>query len=89
MSKLKQLLHSPRIHVALAAGVSIVILAYVSKRILPQPIRVAYLAIPPLLMALHEYVLNRYQETRMAKTAYWVMAIFAATAMVIIVHLQG
>ncbi|MCB0292553.1 MAG: hypothetical protein KDH97_20025 [Calditrichaeota bacterium] len=86
MSKLKQLLHSPRIHVALATGLSIVVLAYVSKRILPEPIRVAYLAIPPLLMTFHEYVLNRYPETRMAKTAYWVMAIFAATVVVILVH---
>lgn len=86
MSKLKQLFCSPRIHVALATGLSIVILAYVSKRILPQPIRVAYLAIPPLLMTLHEYVLTRYQETRMAKTAYWVVAIFAATVLIILLH---
>ena len=36
ISKLKELIKSPHIHIALATGASIIILAYVSKRVLSE-----------------------------------------------------
>lgn len=41
MSKLKKLFKSPHIQIALAIGISIIVMAYFSKRVLPKPI--AYL----------------------------------------------
>jgi len=87
MSKIKELLKSPHIQIASAAGASIIILAYVSKRILPQPMAKIPMAIPPFLMVIYESLYGKYKNTRLCTTWYWVVAISAATALVIGFHL--
>lgn len=87
MSKFKELIKSPHIHIALATGLSIIVLAYVSKRILPKPIGYLSNAIPPFLMVVYEALLNRYKDTRICTTWYWVVGIFFTTALVIVFHI--
>ncbi len=87
MKKLKELIKSPHIQIALATGVSIIVMAYVSKRMLSEPIGYISLAIPPFLATIYEAVLNRYKDSRICTTWYWIVAIFIATAVVIVFHM--
>ncbi len=68
MSKLKEVIKSPHIHIALATGFSIIVLEYFSKRILPQPIGYLPLAIPPFLAAIFEDLLGRYKDIKICTT---------------------
>ena len=83
MASLKELIKSPHIQISLATGVSIIILAYVSKKVLPEPIGYLPLAIPPFIATIYEAVLNKYKDSKICTTWYWITAIFAATAIVI------
>jgi hypothetical protein len=86
MKKIKELLKSHHIQIALATGASIIILAYFSKRVLPEPIGYLSLAVPPFLATIYEAVLDRYKGARICTTWYWVVAIFVATVLVIFFH---
>jgi predicted histidine transporter YuiF (NhaC family) len=87
MSKIKELIKSPLIQLALATGFSIIVMAYFSKRVLPEPIGYLPLAIPPFLMVIYEAVVERYKNTRICTTWYWIAAILITTALVIVFHL--
>ncbi len=87
MSKFKEIFKSSHVHISLAAGISILVLAYVSKHVLPEPIGYLSLAIPPFLATIYESVLNRYKNSRICTTWYWVVAILVATALVIVLHM--
>jgi predicted histidine transporter YuiF (NhaC family) len=87
MSKFNELFKSPHIHIALATGFSIIIMAYVSKKILPEPIGSVPLAIPPLLMFLYEALSGRNKNSRICTTWYWIAAIFISKALVIAIHM--
>ena len=84
MSKLKELLKSPHIQISCATGVSIIALAYFSKRVLPRPIGYLPNALPPFLTAVYEAVLKRYKDRKICTAWYWVVAIFVTTALVIV-----
>ena len=84
MSKLKDLLKSPHIQIALATGVSIIVMAYFSKRILSKPIGYLPAAIPPFLAVVYECILSKYKKN--AKTWFWVAAILITTAVIIIAY---
>ena len=86
MSKLKEMINSPHIHISLATGASIIILAYVSKKLLPEPLSYLELAIPPFLTVIYESLLNRHKESKFMTTWYWVVAIFVATVLVILLN---
>ena len=87
MSKFKEELKSPHIYIALATGFSIIILAFVSKRVLPEPIGYLSLAMPPIIATIFESLYSRYKDSKFCTTWYWVVAILAATAFVIIFHM--
>lgn len=87
MSKFKELIKSPHIQIALATGISIIVMAYVSKLVLPKPIGYLSNAIPPFLMVIYEGLLGRYKNTRICTTWYWIAAIFITTALVIVFHM--
>ncbi|MCB2207431.1 MAG: hypothetical protein KQH67_03975 [Bacteroidetes bacterium] len=87
MSKLKELVKSPHIHIALVTGCCIIILAYVSKRILPEPMSSIALAIPPFFLVLYEALIGKYNKSRICTTWYWILAIFLSTAIIIAIHL--
>ncbi|MEJ2495515.1 MAG: hypothetical protein P8Y79_14455 [Ignavibacteriaceae bacterium] len=87
MKKLKEFIKSPHIQIALAAGVSIIVLAYFSKRILPEPIGYLPSAIPPFIAVVYEGVLAKHKNKKIATTWYWIAAIFIVTAVIIVFHL--
>jgi len=86
MFKFKETIKSPHIHISLATGISIIVLAYFSKRILPEPIGYLPLAIPPFLMTIWEALLSKNKYEKICKTWYWIVAIFIATVLVIVFH---
>ena len=86
MSKLKELFRSPHVQIALATGICIIALAYVSKRILLQPMGELAIAIPPFFMTIYEAVLSRHKDSKICKPWYWILAIFIITGIVILVH---
>lgn len=83
MSKLKEFLKSPHIQIALATGISIIVMAYFSKYVLARPIKYLPLAIPPFISTIYEVIYNKNKDSKFAKTWYWIAAIFIATALVI------
>lgn len=85
MSKIKDFLKSPHIQISLATGISIIVLAYFSKRILPEPMGYLSLAIPPFIATIYEAVLNKNPDSKISTAWYWIVAIVFATAIVIIV----
>ena len=86
MRKIYQLLRSPHIQIALATGICIIILAYVSKRLLPEPIGYLPLAIPPFIAMLYESLSGKYKESKFLKPVYGILVIFASTALVVLFH---
>ncbi len=84
--KFKELFRSPHIHIALATAISIIALAFVSKRVLPEPIGTVPISLPPLIMVLYELLYGRFKNTKICTTWYWVVAILITTALVIVFH---
>ena len=87
MSKIYNLLKSPHIHLAIATGISIIVMAYFSKHILPKPISFLQLSIPPFWVVIYEVVLGKYSESKLSNSIYWVIAILLSTAIIIIINL--
>jgi hypothetical protein len=88
MSKIAEFFKSHHIQLALAAGASIIVLAYVSKRVLPEPMPDLHLAFPPFIAVVAEAVITRYKNSWFARTWYWVLAILLATVLVIALRMM-
>lgn len=86
MQKLKKLIKSPHIQIALATGISIVVMAYFSKRVLPKPIGYLPAAIPPFIALIYEGVLGKYKNKKITTTWYWIATILITTAFIIIFY---
>jgi hypothetical protein len=82
----KKAIASPHIHIALATGISIIVLATVSKRVLDKPMGKLSMALPPFLMVIWEAVSSRHRESWFCRSGYWITAIFVATGLVILFH---
>jgi len=87
IKSLKEMITSPHVHISLATGISIIVLACVSKWVLPEPIGYLPLAMPPFLAVIYEALLEKHKDSRICTTWYWIAAIFAATALVILFHM--
>jgi hypothetical protein len=87
MSKLTELLESHQIQLALATGISIIALAYFSKRVLSGPIPYLYQAVPAFIAVVAEGVIAEYKNSRFATTWYWVVTILLSTVLVIALHI--
>jgi hypothetical protein len=87
MKKTKELLKSPHIQISIATGISIIVIAYFSKHVLPEPIGYLPTAIPPFFMVIYEAVVAKYKNSKITKTWYWVTAILISTALVIMFHM--
>lgn len=86
MAKIKDFFESPHIQIALALGASIIILAWFSKRVLPQPIPDLQLAIPPFIATIFEAILGKYKNAKICTPWYWVCAIVLSAALVIMLN---
>lgn len=87
MKKLVELIKSPHIQIALATGISIVVMAYFSKRVLEKPISYLSLAIPPFIALIFETLLDKYKTSKFLKTWYWVNAVLISAVLIILLHL--
>ena len=87
MSKLKDLIKSPHIQIAIATGVSIIVMAYFSKRVLSEPIGYLPLVIPPFIAVVFEGLLGQYKEKKICTTWYWVTAVLSSTLLIIFLHM--
>lgn len=88
MSKTSELLKSPHIHVALVTGGSIIIMAYISKRIFTEPIPNLHLAIPPFIMVIWEALHGKHKEEKFMTTWYWMAAVVLSTAIIILANMS-
>lgn len=84
MEKIKEYLAHPIIQIALAAGASIIVLAYVSKRVLPQPLSTLELALPPFVATLFEAVAETRKGAWYTRPIFGIVAIALATVLVIL-----
>ena len=81
--KIKDELREPHIPLAIVAGLSILIMAYFSKKLLSKPIDYLPLAIPPFLMTIYEAVYKKYKGHWICKPWIWMLAIVISTIIVI------
>lgn len=90
MSKVIDFFKNPHIQIALAAGVSIIALAWASKRMLPAPIGNLPTAFPPFLMVIYEGVLTKYKDSDhwIARPGPWIAAILLSTAVIVLWHMR-
>ena len=82
------MIKSPHIQIALTTGASIILMAFFSKRVLAEPIGYLPLAIPPFIAAIHAGFSDRYKDSGIFKTWYWITAIFLATVIVILSYMS-
>ena len=71
------------IQISLAAGLSIIALAYFSKRVLPEPLSYLELAIPPFLATFYEGATRKKKAAWYGRPIVGVLAILLATVLVI------
>jgi hypothetical protein len=87
MSSGKGFFRSAQIQIALVTGFCIIVLAYFSKKILPEPIGFLSLAIPAFIATVYESFRSKYNYLRIFKKGYWLLAILLSTLLIIILHL--
>ena len=73
----------PKIQLALASGVSIVVLAWFSKRVLPEPLGYLELAVPPFLAAVFETATTKVKGRWYGRPWCGILLVLLATAAVI------
>jgi hypothetical protein len=86
MDNIKKLKVNPHIQIALAAGTSIIVLAYFSKRVLPEPLSYLELALPPLLATLFETTTKKKKAAWYGRPVVGILAILLATVLVIVLN---
>ncbi len=89
MRKTKNFSVHPRIQIALATGLSIVVLAYFSKRVLSEPLSYLELAAPPFLAMIYETATAKNKDVWFSRPMYGILAILLATALVIGLNAAG
>jgi len=86
MSKIKDFFKNPHIQISLATGISILVLAYFSKRVLPQPLSYLEIAAPPFIATIYESLLKKHKDKKFMQIWIWIVAIIISTAMVIVLN---
>jgi hypothetical protein len=83
MVKIREYLAHPIIQIALAAGASIIVLAYVSKRVLPEPLSTLELALPPFVATLFEAVAETRKGAWYTRPIFGIITVALATVLVV------
>ena len=84
MSKVKKFNINPQIQIALATGTSILVLAYFSKRVLPEPLSYLELALPPFIALFFAKPPSKKKKAAWyGRPLYGILAILLATVLVI------
>lgn len=88
LQTMKELIGSKHIQLALVTGISLIVLSYVSKRVLDEPMRDLYIAVPGLIMAFAEGM-DRLKKRAWYTSFYsWMAAAVLATILIIVLHLS-
>ncbi|MFH2037729.1 MAG: hypothetical protein ABIJ45_15110 [Candidatus Zixiibacteriota bacterium] len=87
MSKLIKMIKNEQIQLSISIGLSIIILAYVSKWIMHIEFSYLKLAVPGFVMAVFEAARKNKKYRKYVKLIYGHLAIWGSTAIVIILHL--
>jgi len=84
MSGFKKFKINPQIQIALATGTSILVLAYFSKRVLPEPLSYMELALPPFIALFFATPPSKKKKAIWyGRPLYGVLAILLTTVLVI------
>jgi hypothetical protein len=86
MPDLKKYLRSPEIQIAMAVGVSMLAFAASSAWVPMNFLDPLLLTIPPLIEVVHWAFSREYKDAWFMKTWYWVCAILASTALLILLR---
>lgn len=84
---IKEFFSHPLIQLALVSGASIIALAYVSKRVLPEPMKNLYVSLPPLLVALAGGLMGTKKNAWYTNRYLWLVAVAMTTILIITIHL--
>jgi hypothetical protein len=83
MNKIKKFKINPLTQIALATGVSVIVLAYFSKRVLPEPLSYLELAMPPFIATFYQTTTQKKKATWYGRPVVGILAILLATVLVI------
>lgn len=86
MSKIKALVRSPHIQIAVATGICIIVIAYFGKKIFTEPVGNLTNAIPGFIMLLYELLYSKYKKKKIFRVKYWVTGIIIITMLIIILN---
>lgn len=91
MQKIKKILSSSHVKIALASAFSMISIGLFSTYILLKPVApmLMLIAIPPIIEALYETLYLKYRNAKFLKDWYWVVGILLATLLVIALGLLG
>ena len=84
---IKEFFQAKPIQLALVSGASIIALAWVSKRVLPEPMRKLYMSIPALMVFMGGGLMGMKKKSWYTNINYWMIAIAMATILIIVLHL--
>jgi hypothetical protein len=84
---IKEFFQSKHIRLALVAGASIISLAYVSKRVLAEPMDSIYFTFPALVVVAAEGAIGTKKKARYTRPVFWLILIALVTIAVIALHL--
>lgn len=84
---IKEFFQSKHIQLALVSGVSIIALAYFSKRVLEEPVDKLYMSIPALLVTMGEGFISKKTSAWYTNVYLWMAAVAASTILIIVLHL--
>ena len=74
------------IYLACATGFSIVLMAWVSKKVLPEPLSYLELGLPPFLATLGEVLWSREGISLKLKTWHVIAAVLFSTGLIILLN---
>jgi hypothetical protein len=78
---------SKHIQLALVSGISILALAYVSKRVLPEPMDKLLVALPAFLVAIGEGVIGMKKKAWYVNANLWIATVALSTTLIILIYL--
>ena len=83
MKKIIEFISHPLNQIALATGLSIIALAFFSKRVLPEPLSYLELALPPFLATVFEAVTKKKKAAWFSRPLFGILAILFSTVLVV------
>lgn len=87
LEPLKEFIQSKHIQIALVTGVSLIVLTFISKRVLSAPMKNIYISIPGLIMVAAEGVLGLKKNAWYTNQYPWIISAVLATGLIIVFHL--